>query len=161
MKSQSAAILLAKEESRFRGSSCRSENISIAFEGEIAHVYPSILRRARSSIDAPRLSRVIDFPRRSGMRRGSSDEALPKIASVGTLGSEALEVHVVSIHVVLQQLGEIPAQGLEFRPAVGIGVPTARYHPEELATAVRRPLQPITVVHVPHDFPRRHIRVRC
>jgi len=29
--------------------------------------------------------------------------------SIGALGSEALQIHVVAIHVVFEQLGEIPA----------------------------------------------------
>lgn len=112
-----------------------------------AHVAPARVPSASLSAESDFLDRGWAFLRRP--------------LSIGALGGEALEVHVVPVHVVLQQLREIPAQDLELRPPVGIGVPASRYYPEELASTVRRPLQPITVVHVPHDFPRRHIRVRC
>lgn len=67
----------------------------------------------------------------------------------------------MSVHIVLEKLGQIPSQRLEFRPPVRIGVPTPGYHSEQLASTVRRPLQSITVLHVPHHFPCRHVRVRC
>lgn len=81
--------------------------------------------------------------------------------SIGAFGCETLEVHVMSVHIVLEKLGQIPSQRLEFRPPVWIGVPTPGYHSEQLASTVRRPLQSITVLHVPHHFPCRHVRVRC
>lgn len=81
--------------------------------------------------------------------------------SVGALGREALEIDVMSVQVVLEQLCQVPPQRLKFRPAVWISMPASGYHPEQLASAVRRPLQSITVLHVPHDFPCRHVRVRC
>lgn len=81
------------------------------------------------------------------------------LALIRALGGEALEVDVVAVHAVLEELGEVAPQQLELGPAVRVGVPAPRDHPEQLAPAVGGPLEPVAALHAAHHLARRHVRV--